>query len=136
VLDAPDGAVGSIGVRAFPRAVADAPPWTVRAPGTDVRVPIPAAAWRGSDALALTIEALDEWGGSPVRTVLRLDQRSQPSAIREVDAVGSGDGSDSGFFSTPWPWVGLAVIVAAAATIAIVLATTTDVYDVPPPVVE
>jgi hypothetical protein len=139
VLDAPEGGVGSIGVRAGPPGQG-APAWARRIEGTAANVAIPAEAWRGQPSLSIAVDALDPWGGTAAREVLEVLGTSPSSGARDRPGDGTtpradDDDDGGGFFSTAWPWIGL-VVIAGAAAAAIVWLTASEEYTFGPPVVE
>lgn len=145
VMDAPAGLIGGIAVLATLR---DGTTWTFQIAGERGAATIP------NGARDIAVRAVDAHGGVVVRaeSVALQAVPTAAEAARRVAAAeragarghdrtttgsheGDRDDGGGGFFSTPWPWIGLGAILIGAAVAAIVVVTAQDEYVVGAPVI-
>ncbi|MEM9188958.1 MAG: tetratricopeptide repeat protein [Myxococcota bacterium] len=104
---------------------------------------LPASVWGDQQEIGLTIEVLDEHGGTLVRVVRDVDAQESHSSEEEELFVPTSTPSSPGeadegssVFASPWFWIITGVIVAAGATTAVLFATRSETFELVPVVQE
>lgn len=128
----PAGWVARYVVRVGPSGAA---PWEVST--TEGRAELPAAAWRGADAIEVSLSAFDGQGNLLGRAREHLRRAATPREPAVPLAPLGEDVDDESIARSPWLWLSVGVVVVGAILTAVLLTTRRDTaYDLSVPMID